>query len=326
MTTTSPKRAASVLTITLNPALDHTIEVSGLQVGEVNRALKMQVDVGGKGINVASCLADFGVATAVSGLLGSENASLFEALFDAKRIENRFHYLPGLTRINTKLVDQASGETTDVNMPGPSLAADAMAAANAHLDDCFATLLPHAGWVVLAGSLPPGWPADTYARLITAAHLHGAQVVLDASGPAMAAAMAAGPDIAKPNRSELAELVGHALPDTAAVVAAARTLLQQNAALRLLVVSMGGDGALFINREQSVLAHPAPIEPLSTVGAGDAMVAGIVAATLEGANLTQTARLATAFSATKLQRLGPHLPEPEHVRSLAENIATSTLA
>ena len=323
--TTTPRHPA-VLTLTLNPALDHTIAVSGLKLGEVNRALNMQADVGGKGINVASCLADFGVPTAVSGLLGRDNAAQFEALFAAKQIDNRFHYLDGLTRINTKLVDRASGDTTDVNMPGPSLSAEGIAQATAHFEACLDALLPQAGWVVLAGSLPPGWPADIYARLIGTVRQRGGRVLLDASGAALSAAIAAGPDIAKPNRDELAELVGHALQDLDAVVAAGRSLLDKTPALRTLVVSRGGDGALFVNRDEAQLAHPAEIEPLSTVGAGDAMVAGILAATLERASLRRAAQLATAFSASKLARLGPHLPAPDEVRALAERIRITAVA
>lgn len=326
MSPSQPPRTPAVLTITLNPALDHTIEVNDLHTGAVNRALAMQVDVGGKGINVASCLADFGVPTAVTGLLGRENAALFDALFESKRIANRFHYLDGMTRINTKLVDRATGDTTDINMPGPSLGPDAVAAATQYFEACFDLLLPLTGWVVLAGSLPPGWPTDTYARLVASIRKRRAHVVLDASGAALAEAIAAGPDIAKPNRAELAELVGHPLPDSVAVVAAGRALLARTPTLRTLVVSMGGDGALFLNRDEALLAHPAAIEPLSTVGAGDAMVAGIVAATLEGAGLTRTAQLATAFSAAKLARLGPHLPAPEQVRQLADSIRITAVA
>ena len=107
-----------VLTVTLNPAVDQTVEVANLVQGDVNRALKMQVDVGGKGINVASCLADFGVSCGVTGLLGSENAALFRTLFERKRIVDHCFYAEGLTRINTKLVDIERGETTDINMPG----------------------------------------------------------------------------------------------------------------------------------------------------------------------------------------------------------------
>lgn len=314
------------VTVALNPALDQTIEVERLTVGEVNRALTMQVDVGGKGINVASCLADFGIRTAVTGLLGRENAAPFEALFQAKAIANQCFYLDGQTRINTKLVDRTSGETTDINLPGPALSADAIEAQLERLMTRLDGLVDQALWIVLAGSLPPHWPTDTYRRLIDHLHRRGARVALDASGAALASAIAAGPDIAKPNRDELAELVGRPLSNTDEVMDAARELLARTPGLRLLVVSMGADGALFISREESWLAHPAKVELISTVGAGDAMVAGIIAARLGELSLAESAKLATAFSAAKLARLGPHLPAVEEVLSLAQHVSLSPIA
>lgn len=324
MNPSSHNHPPRVVTVALNPALDHTIEVGQLRVGEVNRALRMQVDVGGKGINVASCLADFGVVTAVTGQIGRDNAAQFETLFNAKGIDNRCFYLDGLTRINTKLVDTTSGETTDINMPGPTLEPDAVQALFERLLARIDTLVSPGSWVVATGSLPPQWPADTYQRIITHVHSLGAHVLLDASGTALAGGMAAAPDIIKPNRAELAELIGRPLSDTDSVVAAARELLARPNAPDTVVVSMGGDGALFVNRNEALLAHPIPTELISTVGAGDAMVAGIVAAQIAGLALADCARLATAFSAGKLARLGPHLPAPDTVRALAKMVHISS--
>ncbi|MBT3065654.1 1-phosphofructokinase [Rhodoferax sp. U11-2br] len=315
-----------VVAVALNPALDHTLEVDQLRLGEVNRAVRMQVDVGGKGINVASCLADFGVATAVTGQIGRDNAAQFETLFHAKGIDNRFFYLDGLTRINTKLVDKRSGDTTDINMPGPTLEPEAIQALFDRLLARIDGMVSPGSWVVASGSLPPQWPADTYQRLITHVHSLGAHVLLDASGAALNAGVGAAPDIIKPNRAELSELIGQTLTDADSVVAAARELLARPNAPGTVVVSMGGDGALFVNRKEALLAHPIPTELISTVGAGDAMVAGIVAAQIAGLGLSDCARLATAFAAGKLARLGPHLPAPDTVRALAQMVHISSFS
>jgi 1-phosphofructokinase len=314
-----------VITVVLNPALDHTIEVAGLQIGAVNHALRMQVEAGGKAINVASCLADFGVSAAVTGQLGRDNAALFEALFQRKKIANHCHLLDGLTRINTKLVDTVSGETTDLNLPGPALtpamAANLLEQVLQRLDRS----LEGVRWVVLSGSLPPGMPLDAYATLARRAQAAGAAVALDTSGAPLKIALAAGPQMVKPNRHELAELVGEPLATREALVAAARALLNGPHAPETVVVSLGGDGALFLTREQALHTHPVKVAVTSTVGAGDAMVAGLVAARLENLPLVETARLATAFSASKLTRLGPHLPPPDQVRALARQVAVSTI-
>lgn len=317
----TPSRPPQVVTVALNPALDQTIEIAGLQVGAVNRAVRMQVDVGGKAINVASCLADFGVSAAVAGQLGRDNAALFDELFQRKQIANHCCFLDGLTRINTKLVDTVSGETTDLNMPGPELTPEA---AEALLDDVLKRLerlAESADWIVLSGSLPPGMPVEAYAIITQRAQAAGAAVLLDTSGAPLQAALAAGPRLVKPNQHELAELLHRPLDGLDAVVSAGRELLSRAPAPEWVVVSLGGEGALFLTREQSLHARPLPIAVTSTVGAGDAMVAGLVAARLEGCSLTETAQLATAFAAAKLTRLGPHLPPPDEVRALAEQVA-----
>jgi len=150
-------------------------------------------------------------------------------------------------------------------------------------------------------------------------------VVLDTSGEPLKAALAAGPRIIKPNRHELAELLGEPLDTLESLVAAARGLLDGPNAPETVVVSLGGDGALFLTRTQALHAHPVEVAVTSTVGAGDAMVAGLVAAQLENRSLTETAQLATAFAAAKLTRLGPHLPPPEEVRALANQITVTAL-
>ena len=316
-------RPPQVVTVALNPALDQTIEIAGLHVGAVNRAVRMQVDVGGKAINVASCLADFGVSTAVAGQLGHDNAALFAELFQRKQIANHCCFLDGLTRINTKLVDTVSGETTDLNMPGPELTPEAAAVL---LDEVLARLerlAESADWVVLSGSLPPGLSVEAYATITQRAQAAGAAVLLDTSGAPLQAALAAGPRLVKPNRHELAELLNRPLDTLEAVIDAGREVLNRTPAPEWVVVSLGGDGALFLSREQALHARPLSVAVTSTVGAGDAMVAGLIAARLEGCSLTETAQLATAFAAAKLTRLGPHLPPPDEVRALARQVTVT---
>lgn len=312
--------APAVVCVALNPAIDQTIEVSCLRLGEVNRALSAAQNAGGKAVNVASCLADYAVPVGIAGLLGRDNTGLFDALFDAKGIARHCLLVDGATRINTKLVDPALGQTTDINLPGPQQSAGQIADLLAQLKSVLSQLAGSMAWVVLAGSLPPGWPADTYADLIRHAHQLGARVLLDSSGAAFAHALAAGPEIIKPNRAELAEHLGRPLVTAADTVAAARQLIESHPGLRLVAVSMGEEGALFITAEEHLLAHPLPVTPLSSVGAGDAMVAGIVAGQLAGLALGEGAQLATAFAAAKLTRLGPHLPGIEQVRALAAQV------
>ncbi|MDG4552109.1 MAG: 1-phosphofructokinase [Candidatus Contendobacter sp.] len=314
-----------VVTVALNPALDQTIEIAGLRLGAVNRAQRMQIDAGGKAVNVASCLSDFGVSVAVTGQIGRDNAAPFEQLFERKNIANHCCYLDSPTRINTKLVDTASGETTDLNMPGPEFSSAAATELLERVSQRLDSLVQHVHWVVLSGSLPPGMPEDAYATITRRVQAAGGAVLLDTSGAPLRAALAAGPNIVKPNRHELAELVGRPLDTLDALVATGRELLHGSPAPDLVVVSLGEDGALFLTREQALRAPSARVNVRGTVGAGDAMVAGLVAAQLENLSLADTARLATAFAAAKLTRLGPHLPRPAEVRALAQRINLSAV-
>ncbi len=283
-----------VATVTLNPAIDRTVTVRGLAPGAVNRAELAGERPGGKGVNVAAALAEQGHSVAALGFLGRENDAAFGAFFAEQGVRDRCLRLPGETRTGIKIVDPVRGETTDLNFPGlaPS-AADLM-----ELEHQLDTL--DARWCVLAGSLPPGVPADFYRGAIRRLKAGGVRVALDTSGQALGSALPAGPDFVKPNLHELAALVGRELPDRAAIVAATRELVAGGIAL--VVVSCGAEGACFVTAGEAILARPPRIEVRSTVGAGDAMVAGIVAAQLEGLPLARCARLATAFSLFALTR------------------------
>ncbi len=283
-----------VATVTLNPALDRTVTVNRFVPGAVNRAEHIRDRPGGKGINVAAALAGQGLATAALGFLGRENEAVFAAFFAKLGVEDVCLRLPGGTRLGIKIVDTAGGGTTDLNFPGLAPSQADLAALGRQLD----TL--EARWWVLAGSLPPGVPATFYRDAITRLKARGARVALDTSGEALREALGAAPEAIKPNVHELEALVGRELRDEAAVVEAARGLVAGG--VGLVVVSRGAVGACFVTAEAVVHARPPRIEVGSTVGAGDAMVAGIVAARVRGLSLVECARVATAYSSLALTR------------------------
>jgi len=291
--------STQAVTLTLNPAIDQTIRVDRLCPGQVHRAQASREDAGGKGINVAACLADWGVATTALGVLGADNAHVFRTLFAARGIHDDCLRIPGHTRTNIKLVAQDTGDTTDINLPGLPLDGSALDAVATRLAELLRPGLP----VVLSGSLPAGLPDDAWARLQQQASAAGARVLLDTSGAALAAALQAPagalPHAIKPNRHELEAWTGTALTDRAALRQAAHALIERGVAQ--VVVSLGTDGALFVDRTGALLARPPMLATGSSVGAGDAMVAGMAAALLEpAATLAESARLATAFSMSRL--------------------------
>ena len=303
-----------VVTVTLNPAIDQTLIVPNFTKAAVNRATEVRSNAGGKGVNVAVVLADRGLRVAATGLLGSGNSGPFETLFAEKRIEDRFVRIPGTTRTGIKLVDPTRQQTTDINTPGASVGTADTEALYAMLSGL------RAPWFVLAGSLPPGTDAGLWRDLANELKARGAAVAVDTSGEALEAAIAAAPTVVKPNLYELEALTGRTLSGEQ-VVEAARDLTKRG--VELAIVSMGAEGAWFVTREESVFAVPPHVAVKSTVGAGDAMVAGTVAARLAGLSLPDTARLATAFALDALGRIGAGLSAPEMIAALAERVSIS---
>ncbi len=303
-----------VATVTVNPALDQTVFVDNFQAGAVNRSRAMRFDAGGKGVNVASFLADHGLDVAVTGFLGEENASTFEHHFARKGIEDHFIRLPGETRINIKIVDEANQQTTDVNAPGQIPGEYAVENFYKQIE----TLAKTCEWFVLSGNIQPGLSPTFYAELIRFLQAKERKVALDTSGEALAEGLKAGPYLVKPNINELSALVGETLTEITVIHRAARSMLNEKT--QIVVVSMGKDGALFCGQEASFLAVPPNLAVKSTVGAGDAMVAGLVAGLTQKMSLEACARLATAFSVSAVTRLGRDLPQSEKIEAFQSQI------
>lgn len=307
-----------IATVTLNPALDQTVHVDHFRPNAVNYAQAMHFEAGGKGINVASFLADVGFMPSVTGFLGQDNAEVFEQFFASKRLDDRFIRIPGRTRIGVKIVDEVNQQTTDINMPGLPPPPAALGALTQTVEE----LAVFCDWFVLSGTLPPGLPATTYATVIQQLKAHGKQIVLDTSREALREGVKAGPTIVKPNLDELRQLTGQALMDETAIEQAARQLLKHN--IQLMVISMSERGAMFVDATTTVIAVPPQITVKSTVGAGDAMVAGLLVGQIQGLRLPDAARLATAFSLGTITQAGPHLPSMEELQAYAQQVTITS--
>lgn len=303
-----------IATITLNPAIDQTVSVDDFQVGKVNRSQWMRFDAGGKGVNVASFLSDYGMDVAVTGFLGEENADVFERHFKRKDIDDRFIRVPGETRINIKIMDEASQVTTDLNTPGQVPGEYAISRFYEQVE----AMMETCECFVLSGNLQAGLPSTFYADLIKLLKSKDRHTVLDTSGDALEASLKAGPELIKPNIHELSALVDKPLVEIKDVHRSAVSLI--NAETKLVVVSMGASGALFVDKDQAFVARPPSIPVKSTVGAGDAMVAGLVAGINKKLALQDCARLATAFSLSAVTRLGRDLPKPEVIEAFKKQV------
>ncbi|MDW5377882.1 1-phosphofructokinase [Halomonas sp. HP20-15] len=297
---------ARVLTVSLNPALDLAIRLPKLTPGMVNRTDSTHLEAAGKGVNVARVLVALGHRVVVSGFLGTANDGAFVRTFAELGVEDAFHRVPGETRINAKLAEH-DGRITDINGPGLAVGGGDFAALcealDARAED--ATRRPDA--VVIAGSLPPGIGPEDLAGLIARLRGHGLPVWVDTSGPALAAAIAAGPSAVKPNEQELAEWAGEALDTPQARLRAARAL--HRAGIAEALISAGEAGVLWFSRRGAWLATPPRMNVASTVGAGDTLLAGMLHGVLAGLPAEDALRLATALSAESVRHVGVGDPD-----------------
>lgn len=264
-----------IVTVTLNPSLDRTMEVASLPRGLLVHADATRLDPGGKGVNVARALAAHGVPTcAVVPRSGPAGAQL-TALLGVEGIDVCAVPVSGYTRSNVSLVEP-DGTVTKINEPGGRLSeADLEVVLTAVL-----TVGDGADWVVASGSLPPGVPDSFYARLGREVTRMGVRFAVDTSGPALTAAMAARPALVKPNRDELAESVGFRIDTVADAVRAAEAI--RAAGAETVLASLGEDGAVLVDAD-GVRYGESPVDHgRSAVGAGDAMLAGYLAAATVG--------------------------------------------
>lgn len=310
-----------IVTLTVNPSLDRTIELAGeLRRGEVQRATASDTHPGGKGVNISRALERTGLRT-VAVLPDIPDGDLTLQL-DAEGI----NFLPIHTRKPARsnvTITEPDGVTTKINEPGPELD-------RSELDEIFSALLghrKHATWYVLAGSLPPGLAPSYYADLMTdlRTRLGGAapRFAIDASGPALAFATEGAPNLIKPNSEELAELLANAEgrsvwspeqleADPALTATASRTLVERG--VGAVLATLGARGAVLTTRDGAWHAQPRPIRARSTVGAGDAALAGyLFAREMHDADAPLALATAVAFGSAAASLPGTEMPAADEV-------------
>lgn len=288
---------ARVLTVTLNPALDLTVQLPFLRLGEVNRSESLQVHAAGKGLNVAQVLADLGHQLTVTGFLGETNPQAFEQLFAARGFTDEFVRVAGETRSNLKLAE-TDGRVTDINGPG-------LAVTEAQCDELLARLqrlAPAHDLVVVAGSLPRGIDSQWFVQLLNSLKALGVRVALDTSGVALRDGLATRPWLIKPNEEELAEARGVDLSGSSALLAEARRL--QGEGIEHVVISQGADGVSWFTADAALHAQPPKVQVISTVGAGDSLLAGMLHGLLVGWPAERTLAHATAIAAQAVGQVG----------------------
>ena len=261
---------AKVATITLNAAYDLVGRLKRIELGEVNTVETLGLFPAGKGINVAKVLKDLGVDVTVGGFLGEDNQGDFVTLFDKLGLQDKFQRVPGRTRINVKITE-TDADVTDLNFLGYEISESAW---QQFVADSLAYCQSF-DIVAVCGSLPRGVTPDLFADWLKQLHQAGIKVVLDSSNAALTAGLSARPWLVKPNHRELEAWIGHGLPTMNDIIAAAKQLKAQGIAH--VIISMGAQGSVWLSDEAVLQAQPPKCENVvSTVGAGDSMVAGLI--------------------------------------------------
>lgn len=300
--------AHPVLTITVNPALDVAATVEYLVPDHKMEALEHRRDPGGGGLNVSRVLRRLGVESrawlAVGGAIGDEVI----ALADREGIEVVAHRIDGATRESVSISDRKTGHQYRVVMPGPTMSD------HAEVADAVIALAAEADIVVLSGSLPPGVPDSFYASICDG--LATTTTVVDAKGATLARVVEGAVDVVKPSRRELASLAGWIPTELEEIEVAARQVLDRGG-VGALAVSLGGDGAVLVERHGAVhWFRPPDVVVQSTVGAGDAMVGGIVTGLTMGDTLVEATRRGVAAGTATVLTPGTdlcHAPDVERI-------------
>lgn len=276
-----------ILTVTLNTALDITYRVRSLRPHATHRVTEVTERPGGKGLNVARVLAALGHEVTVTGFVGGATGrTLQDQLLGTPRVADALVPVSGATRRTIAVVDAQSGDTTQLNEPGPTITPAEWTA----FQEAYGELLRSASAVALCGSLPPGVPVGAYATLVRAARAASVPVLLDTSGEPLRRGVAARPDLLKPNADELAELTGSHEPLQAMKDARRR-------GAHAVVASLGAEGLCALTPEGEWRA-PAPDRLRGNpTGAGDSAVAGLLSGHVDHLPWPQRLARAVALSA-----------------------------
>lgn len=303
-----------IVTVTMNPAIDKTVDIDSLIVGDLNRIKSVELDAGGKGINVSKTIRELGHQSIATGFLGGNSGQIIKNVLNEKNIENDFVFVDGETRTNTKVFEE-NGNLTELNEAGPAITKE-------QIDLLYKKLEKYAtkdSLFVLAGSIPKGVDKNIYREMIEFLHDKGSCVLLDADGEVFRNSIQAKPDIIKPNKNELAEYMQltHEASE-AELIEAAKKLIKEG--IKNVTISMGSKGAMIIKEDYHVKVSGLKVKAHSTVGAGDAMVAALAVAWDKNLSNDESTQLCIATSAGAVTTIGTKPPSLQVVEELKKQV------
>jgi len=311
-----------ILTVTLNAAIDRTVAVPNFRLGRRHRAVESRTVAGGKGINVARALSLLGRPVIATGFVGGPTGARVLEELREESVLTDFTAIASETRINLAVIDPTSGEQTEINERGPAVSPEEVK----RLFERIGYLAGGAKICVLAGSVPPGAGDDLYARLVADLGRRGVTVVLDAEGEAMLAGVRAGASMVTPNEREAEELVGQEFSDGTDLAHGLNELVRLGAAEAAITRPEGCVASVGEGTERRLLeVHTEPLEAVSTVGSGDAFLAGYVAASYDGRSPEDCLAYGVACGAESTQHFGAGTVDRNQVERLLGEVAVHDL-
>jgi 6-phosphofructokinase 2 len=322
---TLPRRAdedrmPEIVTVTLNPAMDVTTSVPRIAPSHKLRCARERRDAGGGGVNVARVVRRLGGDVAAAYPAGGPIGALLERLITAEDVASCVAPIAGDTRESFTVYETETRREYRFVLPGPELSEPEWRACLA----AFEGALAGARYMVASGSLCPGVPDDFHARLAAAARRGGVRFVLDASGPALKAALDEGVFLVKPNLRELEDLTGASLPDQAGRLSACRRLISEGRT-EMVALTLSAEGALLVTRERAWAAEALQFEVVSSVGAGDSFLGAMLYALAASLSLEDALRYGVAAGAAALLTPGTELCRREDVERLLGDVRISAL-
>jgi len=303
-----------ITTITLNPAVDKTIEINNFSVGNVNRVASIRLDAGGKGINVSKVIKNLGAESKAMGILSGKSGQFIKEYLDGIKILNDFIFTEGETRTNIKVVDMLNHTNTDINEAGSQASLKDL---NEVSDKIFNNINSE-DILILSGSVPSNVDKNIYGNWITKAKEKGAKTILDADGELLKYGILSGPYLVKPNIDELEGMFNKKINGIPEIAEIAKSLLDYGIAI--VAVSIGSEGAVFVNKECSIYARGLKVDVKSTVGAGDSMVAALAYSIQQGLSFEATVKLAVATGAANVMTSGTEASDIKIIIELEKRV------
>lgn len=308
-----------IITITLNPSIDKTITIEKLLPYGLNRVKNSRLDPGGKGINVARVLSNFGADVEVSGLIAGSQGMLLKDYLKQAGIQFDFLEINGETRTNLKIFDESVNKTTEVNETGFFVDEQTLAS----FKNKFKEVIKEASVVVICGSIPPGVPSGFYAECIKIAKTENVKTILDADGDALFEGLKAVPYAVKPNIHELEAFLERKLPGIKDVAEAAHELIQKG--VETVIVSMGPDGAIVADKNETFKVDSWDIKVKSATGAGDSMVGSLAYSIVRNDSLYDIAKITTAAGTITASKAGTELCTLEETLNSIDNVTVTKI-